>query len=636
MHHDVYALHSHHDPLLVALSIAIAALASYTALDLAGRIRAATGRGRYGWLAAAAVALGGGIWSMHFVAMLSFTIESPIGYDASLTLLSLAVAIVVTGVGLFIVSRRRAHMVDLLAAGLFTGLGVAAMHYTGMAAIRVNADLEYDPTLFGLSLVIAVVAAIAALWLAVNLEQAWHKAAAAMVMAVAIAGMHFTGMAAAEFTLAEIPIPSPKPQFSGPLLAIAIAVASVVVLFLGLLSSLIDRRFAAQAEREAIAIKHSERRLRSLVQNGSDVIVVIDARGRLTYVSSSSLRILGWPPEMLVGKQFLDLVIPAGRETAEKILRAIAEQRPDATTDSLCLAIAEGPERPFEIMGNDLRHDPAVAGIVVHLRDISERRRVMNELREARDKAEAGSRAKSAFLANMSHELRTPLNAIIGFSELIVNEGFGPIGNARYLDYIRDINTSGTHLLGIINNILDLSKAEADKLELYDDLVDMEAAVSMSLTTISGQATQKKLNLVVDIPERLPMLRGDEGKIRQILINLLSNAAKFTNAGGSITLKLAIDADGAMILSVNDTGIGMKREKIAVAMEPFGQVDSDLNRRYEGTGLGLPLTKRLVGLHGGTLVLDSEPDQGTQVTITFPATRVVAGSGVAVAAKIAS
>jgi PAS domain S-box-containing protein len=623
MHHDVHVLHSYHDPLLVALSIAIAALASYTALDLAGRIRAAMGRARYGWLSAAAVALGGGIWSMHFVAMLAFNIDGSIGYDVGLTLLSLAVAIVVTGIGLFIVSRRKPHLIDLLAAGLFTGLGVAAMHYTGMAAIRVYADLSYDPMLFGLSLAIAVVAAIAALWLAINLEQAWHKFAAALVMAAAIAGMHFTGMAAAQFTLAEIPIPSPNPQFSGPLLAIAIAVATVVVLFLGLLSSLIDRRFAAHAEREAGVLRRSEQRLRSLVQNGSDVIIVVSALGRITYASSSSMRILGWPSELLTGKFFVDLTVPADRKTGQELLAMFARQPMANKVGSLELILADGHTRPFEIIGNDLSDDAAVRGIVMNLRDISERRRVEKELRDARDKAEAASRAKSAFLANMSHELRTPLNAIIGFSELIINEGFGPIGNARYVDYIRDINTSGSHLLGIINNILDLSKAEANRMELHDDLVDIAEAAAMSVTTIREQATRDNLQILIDIPAEFPLLRADEGKLRQILINILSNALKFTKAGGYIALKAVLGPEGGMALTITDSGIGMPREKIAVAMEPFGQVDSALNRRYEGTGLGLPLTKRLVELHDGMLELDSEPGWGTRVKMVFPAARVV-------------
>jgi PAS domain S-box-containing protein len=634
MHQHDYILHSHHDPFLVALSITIAALASYTALDLAGRIRAATGRARLGWLAAAAVALGGGIWSMHFVAMLAFSIDGPISFDVDLTLLSLAVAIIVTGVGLFIVSRRRPSIADLLFAGVFTGLGVAAMHYTGMAALRVNADLSYDPMLFGLSLVIAVVAAIAALWLAVNLERGWHKAAAAIVMAAAIAGMHYTGMAAAEFTLADIPVAPPKPQFSGPLLAIAITVASFIVLFLGLLSSLIDRRFAEQAEREAGVLRRSEQRLRSLVQNGSDVIVVVSAMGRITYASSSSMRILGWPSELLTGKFFVDLTVPNDRKSGQTLLTTITHQPMANTIGHLDLVLADGTTRPFEIIGNDRREDAAVNGIVMNLRDISERKRVEDELRQARDKAEAASRAKSAFLANMSHELRTPLNAIIGFSELILNEGFGPIGNARYSDYIRDINTSGTHLLGIINNILDLSKAEANRLELHDDMVDLAEAVAMSVTTISGQAARNGLKILVDVPPNLPPLRADMGKMRQILINVLSNAAKFTQPGGHIAVKAGPSADGGLMLTVTDSGIGMAREKIAVAMEPFGQVDSDLNRQYEGTGLGLPLTKRLVELHDGTFDLESEPGWGTRVKIIFPAARV--GAPPAASASLAS
>jgi PAS domain S-box-containing protein len=383
-------------------------------------------------------------------------------------------------------------------------------------------------------------------------------------------------------------------------------------------------------------LRRSEQRLRSLVQNGSDVIVVVSALGRITYASSSSMRILGWPSELLTGKFFVDLTIPADRKTGQELLATIVRQPMANTVGSLELILADGHTRPFEIIGNDLSDDTAVRGIVMNLRDISERRRVEKELRDARDKAEAASRAKSAFLANMSHELRTPLNAIIGFSELIINEGFGPIGNARYADYVRDINTSGSHLLGIINNILDLSKAEANRLELRDDLVDVAEAAAMSVTTIREQATRDNLQILIDIPAEFPLLRADEGKLRQILINILSNAVKFTKAGGYIALKAVLGPEGGMALTITDSGIGMPREKIAVAMEPFGQVDSALNRRYEGTGLGLPLTKRLVELHDGTLELDSEPGWGTRVKMAFPAARVVARANAAADRSLAS
>jgi len=195
-----HSMHGTHDPLLVGLSLIIAVMASYTALTIAGRLRTADRRGRPFWLAAAAVALGGGIWSMHFVAMLAFSLGMPIDYQVGATVASLVAAIVVAGTALYVVGRWNASWKSILIAGLFAGLGVATMHYMGMAAMQMDAAISYDPILFGASIVIAVVAATAALWLAFNLEAAWHKVAAAFVMGAAIGGMHYTGMAATIFT----------------------------------------------------------------------------------------------------------------------------------------------------------------------------------------------------------------------------------------------------------------------------------------------------------------------------------------------------------------------------------------------------------------------------------------------------
>jgi len=246
-------------------------------------------------------------------------------------------------------------------------------------------------------------------------------------------------------------------------------------------------------------------------------------------------------------------------------------------------------------------------------------RRSQETLLAAKDAAEAANRAKSEFLANMSHELRTPLNAIIGFSTIMREGLYGQL-NEKYAEYVGMVCDSGTHLLAIINDILDLAKAESDRIELREEDIDIARVVSLSSTIVREMADKAGVDYDVTLADVLPHVRADSGRLRQILINLLGNAVKFTPSGGRVSLSAQATPDGGLQFCIADTGIGIARDKIEVAMSPFGQVDSRLARRFEGTGLGLPLTKRLVELHGGTFNLSSEPGRGTIVTVRLPKT----------------
>jgi signal transduction histidine kinase len=236
--------------------------------------------------------------------------------------------------------------------------------------------------------------------------------------------------------------------------------------------------------------------------------------------------------------------------------------------------------------------------------------------------AEIANRTKSEFLANMSHELRTPLNAIIGFSDIIKDERLGPNGGAKYRDYAADINESGQHLLALINNILDLSKIESGADDLREENIDIPAIAHSLTRLLTGIAEASNVTLEMDVPDDIPLLHADERKVKQILLNLLSNAIKFTPSGGTVTLKIWSRAKSGYIFQVIDTGIGIAFEEIPKALAPFQQIDSGLNRKHEGTGLGLPLAKSLVELHGGYLDLQSEVGVGTTVTVRFPAERI--------------
>jgi signal transduction histidine kinase len=275
-----------------------------------------------------------------------------------------------------------------------------------------------------------------------------------------------------------------------------------------------------------------------------------------------------------------------------------------------------------------------VAGVGWFLvRQLLWREAMERELVTAKDKAESASRAKSEFLANMSHELRTPLNAIIGFAEIIRNRTFGP-SNERYSEYAGDIHSSGNHLLSLINDILNLSKLEAGKFQLQEQTVDLASTVDACILLVEAQALQGDIRLSVSLDPEVPFIRADERRLRQILINLLSNAVKFSPEGGLVSVTSTRRA-GGLAISVTDTGIGIAPEDIPKALAPFGQIERKVRRKQEGTGLGLPLAKQFVDLHGGTFTIESTINVGTTVTFLLPASRVVASPGGATAARAA-
>jgi signal transduction histidine kinase len=245
----------------------------------------------------------------------------------------------------------------------------------------------------------------------------------------------------------------------------------------------------------------------------------------------------------------------------------------------------------------------------------------VNELNGARHSAVEANKAKSEFLASMSHELRTPLNAILGFSEIIKEETFGPVGLHKYVDYAADVHSSGRHLLDLINDILDLSKIDAGKVELHEEELGLAHIMDDCLSLVRERALRAGVTLVEEPPAAgLPRLWADRRLMKQIVLNLLSNAIKFTPAGGTVTTGLFADTDG-IGFSVRDTGIGMTDEDVKKAMSPYGQIDSQVSRKHKGTGLGLPISLSLARLHGGDLVVKSAPDKGTTMTLRLPLSR---------------
>lgn len=303
-----------------------------------------------------------------------------------------------------------------------------------------------------------------------------------------------------------------------------------------------------------------------------------------------------------------------GFHVADRVARPIRKLRDAAAR------VGEG-----EFVAPDLQETPDEVGEMAgsFRRMVSRLQDLMQGHRERALAAEEASRAKSTFLATISHELRTPLNAIIGFSEILKDQIFGPLGTARYRGYADDIHNSAIHLLSLVNDLLDLAKAEAGKHELHEDTLDMAEIAETCRRLMAERAHDAGIDL--EMVDRLDgcLFRGDERKMRQIFLNLVSNAVKFTPAGGHVTIDVALHENGGLQVAVRDTGIGMGAADIAKALEPFGQVSDVLTRQTGGTGLGLPLTVKLVELHDGKLAIESAPGSGTTVTLLFPADRTV-------------
>jgi diguanylate cyclase (GGDEF)-like protein/PAS domain S-box-containing protein len=396
-----------YDPVLVGLSVAVAVFASFTALNLAGRLLAADNHSRPWWLLAAALALGGGIWSMHFVGMLAFRMPMVVAYDVRLTLLSLILPIGVVGAGLHTVSRFGNQWRPLLAAGVLAGLGVVVMHYVGMAAMRMpGGDISYDPLLVGASIVIAIVAATAAFWLAFRTTRTWERLAAAVVMGLAIAGMHYTAMAAATFKMSGHTHRAVSVIEPG-LLGVAVVGASAILLLLALLTAFFDRKLATLTAREAEALRASEERLRSLVRHASDIVTILDRDGTVLYEGSSAWYILGYRTKELVGRPLSAFASPEQTEPFQQFIEKLLQLPGGLASTELSLRHNDGSWRIFEAIGKNLLHEPAVAGIVMNLRDVTERKRLMAELeRLSESDALTGTLNRRGFLKIAEREFK--------------------------------------------------------------------------------------------------------------------------------------------------------------------------------------------------------------------------------------
>jgi PAS domain S-box-containing protein len=364
------------------------------------------------------------------------------------------------------------------------------------------------------------------------------------------------------------------------------------------------------------------RELESVLETATDGVVVVDREGLILATNRSVEALFGYESHELIGRSFVDLFAPESHRTAHDYLSGLMRE-------GVARVLNDGREVIGRVQQGGLvplfMTIGQIAGskFCIVFRDITQWKRAEEDLTNAKREAEKASSAKSDILARVSHEIRTPLNAIIGFAEVMMEERFGAIDNERYRQYLKDIRTSGEHVMSLVNDLLDLSKIEAGKLELNFVSVSLNDVIQQCVAIMQPQANRERIIIRTSLLPTLPPVVADERSIRQIVLNLLSNSIKFTGAGGQVIVSTALTDQGEAVLRVRDTGIGMSEKEIETALEPFRQVATS-GRSASGTGLGLPLTKVLAEANRATFTIKSAVDAGTLVEISFPATRVLA------------
>ncbi|MEP4561602.1 MAG: PAS domain S-box protein, partial [Nitratireductor sp.] len=361
----------------------------------------------------------------------------------------------------------------------------------------------------------------------------------------------------------------------------------------------------------------------TILDTATDGIVLIDDNGTIRSLNRPAEALFGYDAADMTGKPFVSLFAVESQKAARDYLQGLSENGVASVLNDGREVIGREAQGRFIPLFMTIGRLPA-GGFCAVMRDITQWKRAEEELTKARALAETASSQKTDFLARVSHEIRTPLNAIIGFSELILDEKFGPIGNERYRDYLRDINRSGNHVLDLVNDLLDISKIEAGEQELAYEAVPLNETLAEIVAMMQPQANRERVIIRSSYPAHLPDVVADLRSIRQIALNLLSNAVRFTPPGGQVIVSTAYEATGDVVMRVRDTGVGMSRAEIEQALKPFKQINSLKRKRSDGTGLGLPLTKAMVEANRANFSIHSTPGEGTLVEVCFPSTRVLA------------
>ncbi|AOP36259.1 transcriptional regulator [Leptospira tipperaryensis] len=741
---SVSFLPSSYDPILIILSVLVAIFSSYIALRMVGQSLPESFHpsSKFLILFAASLALGCGIWSMHFIGMLSFQLCTTVSYDKTLTIVSIFPSLIASMIALAYVSRPKIKWIELIFGGILVGSGIGAMHYTGMAAMRTDVLLRYDPVFFGLSILVAIVLAILSLWirfglLNLKLGPNLPTMIAGSVMGLAISGMHYTGMFAARFIGTPETILSNDPSNPTFLaLAVSITTISFTAFTFGVNAFLRYRKLLNN-------LRSSETRMRAIITTAVDGVFTIDMSGYIRDFNHSAEKIFGYESSEVIGQK-IQILIPdlfgnqqlnqlsgefgkflgtdsepmglrkngdrfpirlavgyaklpnedilvgfvtdiSEQKMMENALKQSEQQKrsliknipgityrcllnekwsvifmSDAVETLTGYPVADftepHPKRYFidSILPEDREkiwatvdeavknkkafvleyrildkngqikwcweHGSAIFGdngevlfLDGVILDITERRNMEEELRRSMEKAELAAITKTSFLANMSHEIRTPMNSIIGFTEVLLSSEL----KKEQIGHLEIIKGSAKSLLRLLNDILNTAKLEKGAVELENNTFSLRKLISELKSIFGLNAKKKNLDFEVIIdPNLAEFFFGDSLRIRQILINLIGNAIKFTEQG-KVTLKLE-SKDASVHFSIKDTGIGIRADRLGKIFEPFTQADISTTRRYGGTGLGTTICKQLTDLMKGRIWVESELGKGSNFHVTLP------------------
>lgn len=603
------------DPVLVNLSILVACMATYTAFLLSERIRASESRWhRLFWLMTGSIALGMGIWAMHFTGMLAFELPVTVLYDKLTTLISIIPAVFASAVVFFVGIKRSPYRWCLPLQSVLMGSGIGLMHYIGMAAMRMDAIMRYEPMLFGLSILVAVILSYLSLRLKLWAESPELRTMseikalmiAAVVMGCAISAMHYIGMA----SVYHFPLLADVTTTNGVSAWAPESVSNLLVYIVLMLLLLLIAVVHLSRRLELLhKLQDSETRLASIVENMVDGLIVIDDRGIIDSFNPAAEKIFAHRADEVIGKNV-------------SILMDVTEQAQHG--NHLLRYKQGGPSRVIGI-GRDIEGrrkdgilfpmDLALNAIVVDgkrkfigvVRDISDRKQAENNILEAKRLAEKASMAKSEFLNRVSHELRTPMNAIIGFGQLLGDDSKAFSG--EHQDYLRELQSASSRLLDLIDGMLDLSRIETDKLEVSMDAVLLHDVTHACLVEIGPKAQQRQITIDNLIDKHDHLVMADVGRLQQVLRHLLSNAVMHNREGGQVSVTCELVETDRLRISVSDTGLGLSEEQQQELYKPFGRLNTD--ERLSGTGIGLAISKHLMQLMGGTIGVDSKLGEGS-------------------------
>eukprot|EP00003_Mantamonas_plastica_P024180 TRINITY_DN446_c1_g1_i1.p1 TRINITY_DN446_c1_g1~~TRINITY_DN446_c1_g1_i1.p1 ORF type:complete len:938 (-),score=103.42 TRINITY_DN446_c1_g1_i1:2622-5435(-) len=588
------------------MALTLAAVARRSASQFMERLHLFTG----------ATALGFGIWSMHFIGMLAFKMPAHVHYHLGITMLSAIPSLVAAWVALRLLTRNELTGWRLFGGGIAVGAGIGTMHYLGMAAMEIGPALRYDPLLFVVSLIVAVVLGTLALWINFGLRhKPWargvkRRVLAGTIMGFAVAGMHYTAMEAARFIGDPAHLPDTGTE-SHTTLAIAVALITFTLgLIAGGVNAIARYRALMQRSQEVAG------ELRAIVDAAVDGIIKISNRGIVLSFNESAERIFGYRADEVIGHNISMLMPNPHRDAHDSYLKNYLRtgQRKILGEGREVMALHKnGHQIPVRLAIGESRLG-GISTFVGFITDFSERHKMETDLRRAKEEAEQAAEAKSAFLANMSHEIRTPMNAIMGFTDLVLDTSLGE-SQFKHLSIVRN---SARSLLGLLNDILDKAKLDSGHTELEIRNFNLRLLCEQIVATQSLGAVRKGLALELEYHAD-HFFKGDPLRIQQVVLNLVSNAVKFTERGGVI-LSVEQSTSGEVAIQVKDTGIGIPSDRIDSIFEPFTQADASTTRRFGGTGLGTTIARQLVELMGGQISVTSTPGEGSTFQVSLPLT----------------